>query len=53
MILGAVYTANLVALISVPRVKLPFTSLQELVEQTEYTFGILGGTSKELTLKVN
>lgn len=53
IILGAVYTGNLIAFISVVKIKYPFYTLDEMVEQNQYTFGTLGGTNQELSLKVN
>lgn len=53
IILGAVYTGNLIAFLSVIKIKYPYNTLDEMVEQNEYTFGTLGGTYQELSLKVN
>ena len=45
IIIVATYISNLVAFLAVTRHTLPFTSLEELLANTDYKFGIQGGTA--------
>ncbi|KAL5016289.1 hypothetical protein ScPMuIL_005878 [Solemya velum] len=51
VVLGGIYCGSLTAFLSVPRSELPFTNLQEMTEQTEYTWGTVGGTAWEQYFK--
>ena len=42
--LTATYTGNIVAFLSVKKIPIPFKSMAELAESTEYKFGITKGT---------
>ncbi|XP_021375561.1 probable glutamate receptor [Mizuhopecten yessoensis] len=44
IIMVATYSGNLIAFLTVAKDKLPFNSLAELVAQSEYGWGTLGGT---------
>ncbi|KAL5015804.1 hypothetical protein ScPMuIL_005393 [Solemya velum] len=50
-IIVGVYCGNLIAFLSVPKLDLPFNSLEEMTAQSEYTWGTLGGTNFEQVLK--
>ncbi len=52
-IVMATYTGSLVAFLTVENYNIPFNNLVELLNQTEYKFGTLGGTSFELDFKVS
>ena len=52
IIIIATYGANHVAFLAVTQRTLPFNSLEELNEQTEYTMGVLGGTAYVAAFKV-
>ncbi|XP_033761104.1 glutamate receptor-like [Pecten maximus] len=44
IIMVATYSGNLIAFLTVAKDRLPFNSLAELVAQSEYSWGTLGGT---------
>ena len=52
IIIVATYGANLVAFLAVTQRTLPFNSLKELSEQTEYKMGVQGGTAYVAAFKV-
>ena len=52
VVLYASYTANLVASLTVSKVKLPFNTLNEMLHQTEYTYTILQGSAAQVVLAV-
>ncbi|XP_046548114.1 glutamate receptor 3-like [Haliotis rubra] len=47
IILASVYSANLIAVFAVPKTAKPFTSLKELLQNTDYKWGLIGGGSTE------
>ncbi len=47
VIVASIYSGNLVAFLAAPKVALPFHNLEELVQQSDYKFGYLGGTVQE------
>ncbi len=51
VILTAVYAANLVAFLAVPTTKLPFSNVEEMLAQNQYKFGLVRGSSQELTFR--
>ncbi|KAL5020559.1 hypothetical protein ScPMuIL_003451 [Solemya velum] len=51
IILGGIYSGKLISILTVPKYKLPFTNLEEMVAQTEYKWGLLGGTFRVPVLK--
>ncbi len=51
VIVTSIYSGNLVAFLAAPKVILPFQNLEELVQQSHYTFGYLGGTAEEQMLR--
>ena len=53
IILAATYSGNFVAFLTVDKEKLPFTNIEELVRQSDYTFGTLGESVYETILKVD
>ena len=52
VVLYASYTANLMSSLTVSEVKLPFNSLNEMVHQTEYTYGIIRGSVAQVLFAV-
>ena len=52
VVLYASYTANLVSSLTISEVKLPFNSLNEMLHQTEYTYGIMQGSIAQVLLAV-
>ena len=46
-ILVSVYTANLMAFLAVRRLQMPFSTLEEFVDNSHYKFGVLGGAVHE------
>ena len=52
VVLCASYTANLVAWLTVAEVKMPFDTLEEMVVQTEYSYGVKKGTIAQVMLQV-
>ena len=46
------YLANLTSFLAVVRVDPPFNSLDELVDQDEYSFGVQGNTGFEILFRV-
>ena len=52
LVVTVTYLGNLTAFLAVVRVDPPFNSLEELVNQDEYTFGVQGNTGYETVLKV-
>ncbi len=51
VILAAAYAANLVAFLAVPTNKLPFSNVEEMLAQNQYKFGLVRGSSQELTFR--
>ena len=51
VILTAAYAANLVAFLAVSTTKLPFSNVEEMLAQNRYKFGMMAGTSHELTFR--
>ena len=52
VVLYTSYTANLVSSLTVSEVKPPFNSLNEMMHQTEYTYGIMQGSVAQVLLAV-
>ena len=44
IMMTAVYTGNLTAALAIPVTSLPFNTLDELVQNSEYTFQVIDGT---------
>ena len=53
LVITATYSANLIAFLSVEKYRVPFHTFQELLDQDEYQFGTIGGSSLEEYFKVN
>lgn len=53
LIMVATYSGNLIAFLTVTIDKAPFNSLEELVEQDDYKWGILAGTYFVTWFQVN
>ena len=53
MILYATYSGNLMASLATEQIKLPFSTLEGLANQDEYTLIVYKGTVHELLFKVN
>ena len=47
------YTGNLIAFLAVDKHISPFTSLEELAYDSDFTYGILGGTNYVTYFEVN
>ena len=45
LVLTATYTGNLVAFLTVMKEPVPFETLEDLANQDQYKFGVLGGSS--------
>ena len=52
IILVATYCGNLAATLTVDKVKMPFTTLQGLADNQDYTLVIKAGTNRETLFKV-
>ena len=52
-VITAMYSANLIAFLSVEKYQVPFETFLELSEQNSYRFGFVGGSSLVNSLKVN
>ena len=52
VILYATYAGNLTAMLSVNQDKLPFNTLEEMVSQTEYKYGVMQDTVSLSIFKV-
>ena len=52
IVLSASYTANLVASLSVTKVKMPFDTLEEMAAQSAYKYGFVDGHVGMVLLKV-
>ena len=50
IILTATYTGHLVAHLTIIRTNVPFDTIRGVAESTDYTFGVLGGSSDETIL---
>ena len=53
VILYATYAANLTAILAVNYDELPFNTLEEMVAQTEFKYGVLQGTVALLIFQVS
>ncbi len=53
IILYAVYTSNLIAFLAVDITLKPFNSLEELVEQAEYQYGVEDGIVQMMLFKAS
>ena len=51
-VITAMYSANLIAFLSVEKYQVPFETFLELSEQNSYRFGFVGGSSLVNSLKV-
>ena len=51
--LVAIYTGNIISFLTVIKTHPPFNSLRGLLDNTEYKFGILGGSGWEDDFKVS
>ena len=52
VVLYATYAANLIASLSVTRTKMPFNTLEEMVQQTEYKYGVTDNGFAQLVFRV-
>ena len=52
LILSATFSGNLVAFLTVVKEVIPFSTLEELADQNQYKFGVLGGTAWVTTFQV-
>ncbi len=52
VMLVAIYTGNIISFLSVVKINPPFDSLRGLLDNTDYKFGILGGSGWENDFKV-
>ena len=52
MVISAVYSGNLVAMLSVSMNTLPINSLEELADRPDYSLGLLRGVAMEDVLRV-
>ena len=52
IVVTAIYSGNLIAFLTVPVTDLPFSTLEEMVEQTQYTYGTTGGTYLQVLFQV-
>ena len=52
-VITAMYSANLIAFLSVEKYQVPFETFLELSEQNSYRFGFVGGSSLVNSLKVH
>ena len=52
LVMNALYTANLVASLTVSLVDIPFDTLLGMVQQTEYEYDTISGAVLELLFKV-
>ena len=52
IVLSTSYTANLVASLSVTKMKMPFDTLEEMVSQSSYKYGVVDGYVVQVLLKV-
>ena len=53
LVITATYTGNLVAFLAVVKEPPPFETLEELANQNQYKFGVLGNTILETVFKVS
>ena len=52
IVIVATYSGNLIAFLTVHKYKAPFQTLQEMAQDGEYKFGIIGESSLETVLQV-
>ncbi len=53
LILLAVYTANLIAFLTISKTSLPANNLEQLASQKTHRVGVMGGSSHEAVFKVS
>ena len=52
VIIGATYSANLIAFLAVDKYSPPFETIEDIVAQNEYSFGTLGESVWEIIFQV-
>ena len=53
LVMYATYAANLTASLAVSRTKMPFDTLEEMVQQTEYKYGVFANGVARLVFQVS
>ncbi|XP_067682112.1 glutamate receptor ionotropic, kainate 2-like [Haliotis asinina] len=53
IVMSATYSAKLIANLAVPMVDKPFTSIKELLQNTDYTWGVVGKSSTYSLLSIS
>lgn len=52
IVMYAIYTGNLIAFLTVTHRKMPFNSLEAMVEQSVYSYGVEKGIIQEMLFRV-
>ena len=52
VVVYAAYTSNMIAILAVEKRTLPFTTLEEMVQQTDYTWGTEDGITQMMLFQV-
>ena len=53
IVMCGTYSGNLVAFLTVVKTPIPFDTLEELANQDQYKFGVLGGTAWVTSFEVS